>query len=134
MIPTRNLLTFANKCRVDHGRDEFLLTSKAPPILSEYSMSKSLAAYIVYLEVEYVKAEDSISDRPTKDLCYLERMRWVCELFEIFDLSIPEIANQISHKISSAFLEPDQYDQVEIRERFLASLRTTRHDYIGLSG
>lgn len=64
---------------------------------------------------------------------YMERMRWVNELMEIFGLSIPEMAEHIPHGITCSGLDLDQHSEKEIRERFIASLRASRDNCFGSS-
>lgn len=59
---------------------------------------------------------------------YTERMRWVNELMEIFNLSVPEMAKHIFKETKSelGLLDPDQPTEQEIRERFVVSLRASK--------
>ena len=91
----------------------------------DYSISRSLAAYIVYIDLESIKIHDPVIQQSEKDAWYSSRMRWVKDITGVFGLSIADVARHIEGEISSARLNVDQKAQRGIKDRLVTFFRAS---------
>lgn len=96
-----------------------------PPtsLLMNYNMPRSLATYIVQLDVEFCQANDSVPDITKRNAWYSWRMDWVREFMRVFKLSTADIAMYLDDEISQAGLDSGKHNGKQMKDRCVAFCR-----------
>lgn len=86
-------------------------------------MPRSLAGYIVQLDLEFSQANDSVADITERNAWYSWRMDWAREFMGVFALSIADIAMYLDDEISRAGLDLGKHDGKQMKGRCIAFCR-----------
>lgn len=81
--------------------------------------------------LEYEVTRDRVCEEDTRmqgDLWYRNRLQWIVELMDVFELSLPRIRGTIPWKAILTELERDQQENMRkaLEEHFTLSIRSIR--------
>lgn len=93
-------------------------------LLIKYCMPRSLAGHVLRLDLDFFRANDSVSEITERNTAYFWRKDWIKEVIEIFRLSTDVIATYLDEEISQAGLDLDKHNGEQIKDRFVAFCRT----------
>lgn len=95
-------------------------------------MPESLAAYILFLDLEYFNKNEFVSEISGQDLRYSRRMNLVKEIIEVFGLSTANMTTSINDAITRAGLGLDKHTEKQIKDRCIAFLQAVgSHGRVG---
>lgn len=96
-----------------------------PPtsLLMSYNMPRSLATYIVQLDLGFCRENDSVSGMTGRNAWYSWHMDWVREFMRVFNLSTADIAMYLDDEISQAGLDLGKHKGKQMKNRCVAFCR-----------
>lgn len=83
-------------------------------------MPRSLAAYIIQLDLEFCRENDTVSGMTESNAWYSWRMDWVKEFKGVFTLSTADIATYLDDEISRAGLNLGKHHEKQMKDRCIA--------------
>ncbi|KAL2867489.1 ankyrin repeat domain-containing protein [Aspergillus lucknowensis] len=111
---------------VDYRNDTFTHTFYGDCDFGVTPLTGAMAEYVIWLEHEYFRSEDTWEATCEREAWYKRRMSWFVELMQVMEVTPETLTQVIVHKIKTISWKKERPDKEHVVNHFMTSLQASR--------